>query len=220
MAAPTYQAKGTIGTGTGSSINFTYMGSINAADILILAVYSNGMGTITPNASWNSLTSVFIPFAPSAPSVNFRTYWKSATGSESGSESVSRSGHSGSSLFAAQVYQFRGDSYLSIEDSETTGSSTTTTITWPALTVGGTERTLCAIVLSDGTNPGVPASYTSSATDSIGSTYLELNRWENVSSDGATTATGGGLTPGWCSVHISFYNNTPSSTVSRSFIVN
>jgi hypothetical protein len=218
MAAPTFQAKGTVATGTGSSVSPTYMGSINANDIIILAVFSDGMGTITPPSGYSQISQVLIPFAPSSPTMLFKTYYKVASGSESGSTSVTRSGHTGSSLFMAQFYQFRGDNYLTIEDTQTTGGLSTT-ITWSAVSVGGTERTLAAIVLNHGTNPGVPSGYSSSATDSSGTDYLELNTKVNVSSDGSVTDSAGS-TSGWMSVHISLYNNTPPAILARSFIVN
>lgn len=215
MAAPAYIAKGTAGTGTGSSVNFNYMASINANDGLYLFVASVGLGTITVDASWSLLGTISFPTP--TPDTVCKLYHKLASGSEdSGSEAVSRSGHSGSSLLMAQVYQYRGNAYLTVEDCDFT-SGTSSTITWNATTVAGTERTLAAFVFNGG-NPGVPSGYTGSASDNSGSSYMELNSKENVSSDGSVTD-GGGAT-GWATFHLSMYNNTPPVISARSFIVN
>lgn len=219
MAAPTFQAKGTAASGTGSSISPSYMGSISANDIIIMKVFSYGIGTITPHASWTPLNFVYLPFSPSPPTMVARWYGKIATGSESGSESVSRSGHSGAGLFFAQMYQFRGTANLTIEDHDSTGGLGST-ITFNATTVNSTERTLAAFVINyNGSDPGVPTGYSSSATDSVSGSYFELNTKSNVSSDGSVTISGGSSN-GWMTLHMSLYNNDPSSIVSRSFIVN
>jgi hypothetical protein len=116
----------------------------------------------------------------------------------------------------AQVYQYRGDAYITVEDADFT-SGTGATITWQSVGVAGNERTLAAFVFNGG-NPGVPSGYSSSASDSSGSSYMELNSKENVSSDGSVTD-GSGAT-GWATFHVSMYNNTPAVISARSFIVN
>jgi len=219
MAAPTFQAKGTAANGTGSSIAPSYPASVNAYDILIMKVISYGIGTITPHASWSTFKTVYIPFVPASPTFVVQTFWKVANGTETGSETVSRSGHTGSGLFMAQMYHWRGTSFLSIEDAQTTGG-VVSTITWPALTINGSERTLAAMVVNySGSNPGVPTGYSSDASDNASGTYFELNTKSNVSSDGSVTDSSGSAN-GWATIHISFYNNTPASVSNRSFIVN
>ena len=221
MAAPAYISKGTKGSGTGTSISFTYMGSINANDMLFLLVLSVGNGSITVDSSWTLERNGVIN---SPPDANVKVYRKLATGSESGTENVTRSGNSPTSQrFMAQVYQYRGNNYLTVESSsQPTIGGTSSTITWNSVTVGGTERTLAALCVNlNGSDPGTPTGYTNSATDNDGAGYyLEANTLANVSSGSSVTATGGSSN-GWTTVHISIYNNTPSvMSGSRSFIVN
>jgi len=219
MAAPAYQAKGTKATGTGSSISPTYP-AVAANDLLFLFVASFGNGTITPDASWTQLSNGVI-LSPAI--ANVRLYFKLATGSETGTEAVTRSGESPSGqLFMAQIYSYRGTVYISIEDAEQpTLGGNATTITWNALNVLGTERTLAAFVINyNGLDPGTPTSYTNSATDNDGAgTYMDLNTYANQSSAPAVTGANGS-TAGWTTIHVSIYHNTPAVVLTRSYIVN
>lgn len=201
--APTYEGKGAVGSGTGSSITFTYP-TVTANDMLFLHVMSYGLGTITVDASWTSLGSLVQP--TSSPVFVSKLYYKKAAGTETGTEAVTRSGHSGSNSFMAQCYQYRGDAYIVVEDSDSQNGNAST-ITWAATSVGGNKRTLAAFVANIGADPGVPTGYTNSATDNNGGgNYLELNTKEDVSSDGSVTATGGSTGDGWVTWHVSIYN--------------
>lgn len=216
MSAPEFIAKGTKGSGTGGSVSFTYMGSILSRDFLFLYVVSVGNGAITADASWTQVAAGVFP--PSSPAGGWKLYRKLADGSEAGTEAVTRSGHSGSDLFIAQVYQVRspfGIPTLESSANLTTGS-VSSTITWSATTVSGTERTLLAFVFNyNGADPGTPSGYVNEATDNDSGSYMELNVKENVISGGSVTATGGSSN-GWTSIHVSIYT-MPSA---RSFIVN
>lgn len=216
MAAPAYQAKGTLGEGTGTTISFSYP-TLAASDLLYLLVYNQTFSTITVGSGWTLQNSIRLT-NNDLGAVNL--YSKIASGSESGSENVTRA--SGSNTFAAQCYSFRGDAFISIESNGIKGTKgSSDTITWNATTVNGSERVLAAFVVNVyGGDPGLPTGYTNRASESLtDGTYFELNTKDNVSSDGSVTATGGSLDE-WGTFHHSIYNNTPAITASRTFIVN
>lgn len=219
MAAPAYQAKGTLGEGTGTTISFSYP-TLAASDLLYLLVFNKENTSVNTDSSWTRINYV-------ATSNNYgfvELYYKIATGSESGSENVTRT--SGSTQFAAQVFSFRGDAFITIE-SNATQKGASDTITWPAITVGGSQRVLAAFLVNiygvlsanvQSTTP--PTGYTSEASDGLtDASYFELFSKDNVSSDGSVTGTGGSLDE-WVTIHHSIYNNTPTVTVARTFIVN
>lgn len=213
MSHPIFIAKGTHGSGTGSSVNFSYPGGIQQRDLLFLQVCSVGMGVITADGSWTQLVNGVFPTIPVA---GWKMYWKLADGSESGSEAVTRSGHSGSDSFMAQVYQFRSPIGIPIVESsayQTTGG-TSATITWSAVTVGGSNRTLIAFAINHGAS-GTPTGYTEVATDNNGTIWFDCNVWEDVSSDGSVTASGGSAT-GWTALHVCIF----SRPAARFYIVN
>lgn len=207
--APAFISKGSAGATTGSSFNFSYPNDIQEYDLLFLHVVSYGLGTITVDASWTSLGALTYPTV--GPVFVSRLYYKMADGTETGTENVSRSGHSGTDTFMGQVYQYRGDQYgpdsnISIEDSDNQNGNAAT-ITWAATTVSGGKRTLAAFVVNvSGSDPGTPSGYTNSATDNNGSnTYLDLNTKADTSSGASTTATNGS-TNGWITWHVSITN--------------
>lgn len=217
MAAPSYIAKGTFAESTTNSVAATYMGSINAGDIIYYMAL-NVQGTVGSIATASGFTSISEEVF-SWGTIKFM--YKVASGSESGTISLTRSGSTGvGTYFAAQLYQVRGDpTYLTIEEADP-NSGTSSTITWDTVTVGGAERTLLAFVTNydDVSAPGTPSGYTSSASDNstlVSGMYLALKTKSSVSSDGSVTASGSAN--GWASLHVSIYNNIPFS---RSFIVN
>jgi len=217
MAAPAYQAKGTVGETTTDSVSFTYMSTL-ANDVLFLVLVDvGGSDTYTVDSSWTELASRLI-IGPSG--VTAYLYSKVATGSETGTENISRYPGGSGTVLAAQVYSYRGTSYLTLEDS-IDRSGFGGTITWDALSVGGTERTLGAFVVNAlGPNPFSASGYTNIVNDVLSDgTYMELSTKANVSSSSNVTATNGS-TDGWISFHVSLYNNSPSASGTRSFIVN
>lgn len=217
MAAPTFKAKGTLGYGSGTSVSFTYP-TTAANDLLFLVVYETDLKAITVGSSWTLRQKQFVPSG--SPTSAVYLYSKLATGSESGSEAVTRNA-GGYNTWAVQIYSYDGDDYVGIESS-TKNAGTSDTVTYTAVTVGGTERTLSAIcVNSTDADITTPSGYTESANDSLADAFwFECNTKTNVSSDGAVTGTGGNVA-GWAAFHISIYNNTPVVIGgSRSFIVN
>ncbi len=219
MAAPAYIAAGTKAQATGGTVAPTYMGGISANDLLFALVVSVGNGIITPPSGWTEQNTGTIINPPSAA---FKLYIKLANGTERGTVTFTRTGYSGSSTFMAQLYQYRGTAFITVESSAyPTFGGNASTITWNAVTVGGSERTLAAFVINyNGSNPGSPSGYTMNQSDNDGiGTYFELNSKENVSSDGSVTATNGS-TNGWTAVHVSIYNMPAPAALKRSFIVN
>lgn len=217
MAAPTYQAKGTVGETTTDTVSFTYMATA-ANDLLFLIVVDVGDSqTYTVDSSWTEINSRLVI---GTSGVTAYLYWKIATGSESGTENVTRYPGGGGTVFAAQVYSYRGTSYLTLESS-TDRSGFSSTITWGAVTVSGSERTLSAIVINSlGPNPNSATGYTNINNDVLSDgTYLEISTKANVSAGTSVTATNGS-TDGWISFHASVYNNSPSVSTARTYIVN
>lgn len=221
MAAPTYKAKGTASQTQGTSFSFTYP-TVATNDLLFLLILETDLKAITVNGTWTQRAKKFIPSG--SPTMALYLYSKLATGSESGTEAVTRSS-GGTKFFGGQVYSYDGDNYITIE-SVSSNAGTSDTVTWSAVTVGDTERTLAAFSSNFNTTTTVttPTGYTNNADETLSSldydVMLELNTKGNVSSDGAVTGTGGS-SDGWGTIHVSIYNNTPTGTGgSRSFIVN
>jgi hypothetical protein len=217
MAAPAYQDKGTFGETTSDTVSFTYM-TTAANDLLILVIADIGDGqTYTVDSSWTELANRQLIGSAGLTSY---CYYKIADGSESGSENVTRYPGGGATVFAAQVYSYRGTSYLTYE-SIADRSGFTSTINWGAVTVGGSERTLAAIVVNAlGPNPASNAGYSNINNDVLSDgTYMEISTKANVSAGTAVTATNGS-TNGYVTFHIAMYNNTPAATAARTYIVN
>lgn len=213
MAAPAFQAVGTIGETTTNTVSFTYP-AVAANDLLFLMVWDNGQASsLTKDASWTLVRFQKVD--------NIWLFRKLATGSETGTENLTRvSPVTSGQKFAAQCYSFRGNDFITVESSvKRTGTGDT--ITWDATTVSGTERTLAAFIVNRyGGDPGTPSGYTMNADDTLGdSTQFELSTKANVSSGTSVTATGGS-TNFWITFHVSIYNNTPAVLPTRSFIIN
>jgi hypothetical protein len=212
MAAPAFISKGTKDEGNGASVTPTYPGGIQAGDkIYVMAL--NIQGTVGTISYAGTLVSEEV-FAWGTAALFYNT----ATGSESGTITVNRSGSTGGigDFFMAQIYVIRGDgSFLTIEDSDPNNGASGT-VTWDALTVAGNERTLLAVADYNGSGVAAPSGYTTDATDGsigISGSTLILNTQEDVSSDGSVTSSSTG---DWATWHVSVYNlGRP-----RSFIVN
>lgn len=215
MAAPAFQAVGAFGETTTNTVSFTYP-TLAASDLLFLVVYDNGYGgSLTINSSWTVLAlartygAVFL-------------YYKIATGSETGTENITRPTPTiAGNTFAAQCFSYRGDAFITVENHKRRNGASDT-ITWDSVTVGGTERTLAAFIVNRyGSDPGTPTGYTLSSDDQLTTddTYFELSTKANVSTGSSATATSGSL-DGWTSFHVSIYNNTPPILSPRTFIIN
>jgi hypothetical protein len=212
MSAPTFIAKGTKSEGIGATVTPTYPAGIQAGDLIYIMAQS--IQTTVGNISFGGTPVSEEVYAWGTSAL----FYNVATGSESGTVNVNRSGSTGGmgDFFMAQIYVIRGNgSLLTIEDSDP-NSGISGTVTWDALTVAGNKRTLLAFVSDyNGTGLAAPTGYTTVATDSsigISGSTLELSTLENISSDGSVTSSSSG---DWATWHISVY-----SRKSRSFIVN
>lgn len=224
--APTFIAKGSAANTTNASINQGYMGSIVAGDLLVLVGLSyqeagGSIGDINTPTGWTPAGGQ--AFRNSTP-INvgtFKAFTKIATGAEVGSVNITRTGSTGSTnIFYTQMYQFRGTN-LEVEDFEMNilGDGAAT-LSWPAVFVGGNNRTLIALSGQIGTDPGSPAGYSNEATDTSGGVVVSLqcDVNENVSSDGSVTASGGEAA-GWATIHISIFGNDYTPTAFTSEVI-
>lgn len=218
--APLFVTGATAVSGTGSSIDQGYMGSIVAGDILIIFAGSyqemgGSIGDIDTPSGWTPCGGG-IGFRNSSL-VNVGTakaFYKIATGSEVGSVTITRTGSTGgSNAFSSQMYQFRGGSSGIVEDFSTNQlGDGNATVSWNAVAVGGAERTLIALCAQIGVTCDTPSGYTNEGDVAIGGAIaLRCDVREDVSSDGSVTATGGD-TAGWLSIHISIFSETYVST--------
>lgn len=222
MSYPVYSSKGTKDDGTAvSSVAPTYPGTITAGDILfIIAVLDDDTGNIQTPTGYSNVpeytqTGIFTD-------VSSYLFYKVASGSESGTETVSGASLSGGTAdyMFAQIYRITGSDAALADTDSTKGTSST--ITWDATDILNAESTLLALVVNwdAGGAPGTPSGYTLSASDTstaISGMYVYLNTKENTSSGASTTGTDGSSN-GWATYHVSLYNNIVTQT--RSFIVN
>lgn len=93
---PELTAVGTASTGTNVSSFTPSFPAVQANDILLLYVYFyGGTVTITTPAGWTAIDSTNYANLPNSPTAGL--FWKRATGSESGTETVNLSGSIGAS---------------------------------------------------------------------------------------------------------------------------
>lgn len=213
MAAPTVISKGTIGQSTGGNVSPTLPASILANDIVFTAIISHqpvSIGVINTLATWTEVAQGTYQNSTPANQGRAGLWWKRMAGGESGTITFSRTGDTGTDgVYLAQCYLVRGcrtsgDPYEAATPRYGPGNAT---VTWDAVTVSGSERTLLAFVVQadNASTVDIPSTYSALATDVSGSGTdgeLRLCYKENVSGDGSTTATGG-ETEGWATFHLS-----------------
>ncbi len=228
MAAPSFIAKGTVSSGSGASVTPAYPGGIVVGDVLFLLAVSNqlggSIGSIDGISGWTLYDGGTYKNSLSQIVGSCGLFYKIASGAEVGTVTVTRGGDTGGATsFAAQIYQYRGGSLgasIEVGGSMNNTGDGNSTITWNAITVGGNERTLVALLAQQiDSSPGAPAGYSSDAVDTIsaGSIAVDLdcNSYEDVGSDGAVTV-GSGTSNGWVTFHLSLF----SPSTGRSFIIN
>lgn len=216
MSAPAHIAAGTFAETTGAALNVPYMGSINAKDILFMLVANSQIGVTvgaldTP-AGWTAITSS-AAFRDSGAQLNGSVglYYKIATGSESGSETINRTGTTGPGTgFIGRMVQFRGNgANLLINPSQPINQEQfAATVTW--LAISGTivpESTLIAFsAQADVAAIATPSGYTQSIdNDAVNIGHISIDYKEDVTSDGAVTASGGDG-DGWVTIHLAIFN--------------
>ena len=230
MAAPAYQIGITGGTlsGTGNSVTPT-LPATAADDILLLLVISHqpaGIGIIgTPNGgpTWNSAYQATYQNSSSVDQGRVALFWARATGDHTGvTVTVSRTGDTGSdSCLYTRGITYRGCSTDSPPWDDLQASIVaSTTATWPAITVSGSERTLVTGQINSDNSPlaSGPSSYnvhqsgsTSTGTDAS-MAFADL---DNQSSDGQQTNSTSGETLGQLCVHFSLKPTASLTAVAK-----
>lgn len=162
MAVPTFGAAGTgAATTSSSSISVPYPSGIVAGQLLILHVQNFNGTSITTPTDWTFIDGSAIG----------RAYWKVATGSESGSLSVSGS-FGFLQLTMGRMYSFDGvDTTTPEEGSATHSDSGSSTINDEGVTTTGADR--LAINLIGLTSGGAGAPSQSNFTGETGGDWTE-----------------------------------------------
>ena len=227
-AAPTVVNKGTAASGTSTSVSPAYPSSINANDIVFILAISNqpnGIGVINTPSGFTQVAQGTYQNSSAVNRGRSALFWKRAAGGESGTVAVTRSGDSGTDgSYIAQMYRVSG----AITSGDPWDAATprygpgNATVTWDAVTVSGSERTLLAFAAQadNASTVDPPSTYSGLVTDVTASgtdSEVRLLYKQNVSSDGQVTATGG-ETEGWTTFHVSMKppsNTAPTLTVTQ-----
>lgn len=235
MAAPAVASKGTAAAGTGASISPSLPASIAANDIVWILVL-NHTATTTPGAislpaGWTEATPQFTYRSSGSVIVGVAAlYWKRMSGGETGTITVSRTGTTGNTtLLYAQTYRETGcvTSGDPFDDCQGTDGVGGLTMTFAAISVLGTERTLLAFGANgaNATQSG-PGTYLSTPTIvSDGTTTgsdgsLRLSHLDNQSTDGSKSGSSANATAsGWASFHVSSRATTPGTVYTDSATV-
>ena len=207
VVVPGFSQKGTKAEDTDADISPSYPGGTVTAGkyifIQALNIQSPTVGIINDVAGFTTVSEETFAWGTA------KLMYKVAAGTETGTETLTRTGSTGvGTFFMGQIYIIEGTS-LTLEDSDPNSASGNATITWDAVTAtGGTHRSLLAFVVNyeDGAAPGTPTGYTEVASDGstlVSNQYLALKQKQNVSSGGSVTASGSATS--WASWHISFY---------------
>lgn len=191
MAVPVYEDRGAFNAYGGSSTNdVAYPTTVNSNDILVIIILAFGNRTATTPTNWNALAST-------SDSRSVFTFWKRATGSESGNETVtiSSSVNSTSIMMRFSGCITTGTPYESLVNGGGVDDNTQDT---GELTTTGIDRLASAIhVISTEYTPTTPTGYTTEFNEIQGAfdTSMTLFTQEQltagtVSAEAATTVAG------------------------------
>ena len=205
---PAYVAAGTKSESTTTSVTPNYMGSILAGDLLFLQVINvePTVGSISTPSGWTIVSQETFPWGTTA------LFYKTAAGTEVGSETVNRSASSGapSSYMMAQLYQYRDASgTITIDDTDDHSATGNSTMTWRALTLTGAHRTALAFFCDyNGVGVSAPTGYTDGTrTDSstlVSNITIGTFTQDDMDSIPEATTTTDALA-GWSTWHIGIY---------------
>jgi len=224
-AAPTVASRGTGDAVTTGDLTLTLPSSITQDDIIVVAViYWSPASTSNIDAMSTpaGYTQIAETGTPASGTIDGRIgyFWKRAVGGETtvtitrptmGGGSASDTGND--TCFAGQSYRITGANTTGNpwDGAVFNGPSTSTTVTYSAVTVSAAERTLLAIqAIQDNVATATPPStYTvvGAADNGVTGTDYGFAAYykSNVSSDGSVTNTVSTLAQGyWGSLHISF----------------
>jgi hypothetical protein len=226
--APQYQAKGTVAGSTSGSITPSYPAGIQAGDLIFLMAESRqpgqtAAGAINVPSGFTLVKSAYFRESSFVGLPNIAVlYSKKATGSETGTVTVTRNGPTGgNNTFVGQIYVYRGVSPI-VESAEANSINflgSPSVINFPALTLGaGGKRTLLAFTARPATTlTANPAGYATSAEDVVDSgtihSSLKLCTHADVATDGAISAAANGdISLGWACFHVCIYDPTTGPT--------
>lgn len=205
---PAYVAKGAKNESSGASVDPNYMGSILAGDLLfiqVINVQSPTVGTINTPSGYSVVSEEVFSWGTAA------LFYKTASGSEVGTINVSRTGSTGSpgDYMMAQIYQYRDASgTVTIDDTDDYSVVGNTSITWRALTLTNSHRTLAAFFVDyNGSSVLAPTGYDDgTAIDSsslISGVNIGVFTKEDTNTAPQVTSTGS--FDGWATWHIAVY---------------
>jgi hypothetical protein len=205
--------------GLAQSVHLAYPAGLQAGDLLYVfsALLHNGAttGSITlMQGGWVQSSNGYFNNTP-AFAGNVNGYYKTATGSESGTIELQGFSNVAYNIYA-QMYVFRSSAGpVQVETvSINTSGFGDPTILWNGITVGGLHRTLLAFAAGTlGITPP-PTGYTEKADDN----QLRLFAKDDVSSDGSVT-TSGGDPAGWLTAHYAILASAPTATAFTSEVI-
>lgn len=165
MAYPVFEEASTISARTATSVLVNYPATVNANDILVIAVRTGGSGDWTTPSGWTRPGSYD----------NRSTFWKRATGSESGTIQVdcTASGAQYGVMYRFSGCVETGDPLEGFVETSYAASSTVN-IEDLASNTGGTDRLCCAVttVVDDLTGNDDASNY-SEADDQTSGFFLD-----------------------------------------------
>lgn len=157
-SAPSFVATGTRSSGTANP-SPTYPAGIATNDILLLWVVANSPGTIGSVSGFTAEAQV----DDGTNQVGARLFWKRATGSESGSQSVTVTGGAGNNGAIIAAYRgciTSGTPYEGFSCAESNADANTTHVS-PATTTLGANRLVVRLwAVTENAGVAVPSGYT------------------------------------------------------------
>lgn len=157
-SAPSFVAAGTSSSGTANP-SPTYPAGIAANDILVLWVMANSPGTVGAVSGFTAETQV----DNGTNNVGARFFWKRATGSESGSQSVTVTGGAGNNAAIIAAYRgcvTSGTPYEGFSCAQSNADANTTHVS-PATTTLGANRLVVRLwAFTENAGVAVPSGYT------------------------------------------------------------
>jgi len=229
MAAPYVASKGTASAVTTGASTPTYPASVAANDIIFLLAISHqpvSIGVINTPTDFTEVAQGTYANSGSTNQGRVALFWRRASGSLTGTVSVTRTGDTGTDgTFYTQMYRVVGavTSGTPWDAATTDYGPGNATVDIPSVTVSGAERTLLAFIAQadNASTVDPPSGYVALATDTTATgtdAELRICHRRNIDTTigGGATTTTGGETEGWGVFHLSMI---PQSTYSAPSIV-
>lgn len=171
MAFPVFVDKGAFNAYSSQATNdVAFPATVNANDILVILILAFGNRTATTPTNWNAIVSI-------QDTRSVIAFWKRASGSESGNETVtlSSSVNSTSIMMRFSGAITTGTPYESLVDG---GHVNVNTMDTGELTTTGIERLATAIhVIATNVTPSTPSNYSLEFNEVQGSFSTSMNLW-------------------------------------------